>query len=111
MPSEMVTNGRYSCISVKINGKPSTVQDQASARKVLLANCQSWCEKKNPNLLEILCGDQLLNLTIQRLLIQSKWKTVTFAEECDTILCEVAGCFESRRLEPRGRAGFRSHVD
>lgn len=37
-PGEVVTNGRSDHISVKINGKPSLVQDQASARKMLLVN-------------------------------------------------------------------------
>lgn len=61
--------------------------------------------------LKLLCGNQLLNLSIQRLLIQSKRKIVTFAEECDPVQWEVAGCSGSRGLEPRGRFVFRSHVD
>lgn len=67
--------------------------------------------EKKPDFLKILCGDQHLNLAIQGLLIQCKWKIVTFAEECDSAQREVAGCFGSRGLEPRRRLVFRSHVD
>lgn len=52
-PSKMMNTGRADHISVKINGKPSLVPDQASVREMLLVNKESWWEKetqllKNP---------------------------------------------------------------
>lgn len=109
-PGKMVNTERSDHISVKRNGKPSLVWT-----RLLRGKCFLWTRKvggrKKPDFLKILCGDQHLNLAIQGLLIQCKWKIVTFAEERDSAQQEVAGCSRSRGLEPRGRFVFRSHVD
>lgn len=58
--------------------------------------------EKKANFLKILCSDQHLNLAIRGLLIQGKWKIVTFDEEHDLLSGRWQGAPDLVGLNPEG---------